>query len=713
MVLLAALALVLAPPLSARDDADASALNALVWLEAELGGESAASPEQTNRESKRVVAAVVTAWLEELYQDDPSHEAPPGLRERLARTVVSAVRLESFTGEVFANWTQGFAAFAVFERGLRGGGERALEQRLADGFRDRQNAEGAWNHGLQTDAQFYPSTLIASTNLALITLGLARRRGVTVDAQAIDEALALLRDVQSPRGAFPYGGRPYRRGFEAGRTAGTVVALAALGRTGDAMFRRACEYLRDNVASIPDGHASPAMHVLLGALCCQILGGDLLASYRTTVVNRVLDVQREDGSFDDVVAGSPDSLQLNSDERTDRAYRTALYAAALAIPRSRIAELLATPIALEPRSPATTPAAAYETVWMRTVEHPLALQLLPDRAATIDARGRLTVLARDTGEVMAEADLARELRAPLEQVELAAASPGVLVAWVTPRTDEALPHSLAEVMARAAAQAPARVCGIALAPLRVAWTRELDGSLAQLVTSEGRVLLWQQNARAIAISAEDGREVAAIATPPVYVTTRLLPLGGDRVVLACEAQLELWDLGAAGSRIEPRWRVRQRARNLVPAAWSALGTDGDRIAAGLTSGAVCWVDPATGVRSPEVALGHGEVAQLAALDADRLVALCGDGTVVGLARGAIAWQALPPARESPAHPRLRVSGAHVLVDWPGGGLTVLDGASGKALRTIATAAGALWSTDGGDLLLASASAVSLIRIGAR
>jgi hypothetical protein len=189
--------------------------------------------------------------------------------------------------------------------------------------------------------------------------------------------------------------------------------------------------------------------------------------------------------------------------------------------------------------------------------------------------------------------------------------------------------------------------------------------------------------------------------------------GGDFVVLASEDQLELWDLGAAGSRTEPRWRIHQRARNLVPPAWCALGAAGDRIAAGLTSGALCWVDPADGKRSPEVALGHGEVAQLAALDADRLVALCGDGTVVGLARGAIAWQAAPPARESPAHARLLVSGAHALVDWPGAGLTVLDAASGKALGVIAAAVGAAWSAGGDDVLIGGERAVSLIRIGAR
>lgn len=66
------------------------------------------------------------------------------------------------------------------------------------------------------------------------------------------------------------------------------------------------------------------------SLACELLGGETRARYRDGVLARVRATQREDGSFGDLHPGSPDSMQLMSDERTDRAYRTALYAAALA-----------------------------------------------------------------------------------------------------------------------------------------------------------------------------------------------------------------------------------------------------------------------------------------------------------------------------------------------------------------------------------------------
>src|SRR5262245_22443342 len=165
---------------------DAAALRALAWLESRV-----ASPDwrsiplsKANLESKRHVIAAMTAWLEELY---PERDADPQLVAQLELALARAVRLESLVGEVFANWTQGFAAFAVFERDLRGRPDRDLEKRLVAGFEERQNAEGGWNHGMQLGSEFYPSTLIATANLALLTLGLARRAGLELDDKVLED----------------------------------------------------------------------------------------------------------------------------------------------------------------------------------------------------------------------------------------------------------------------------------------------------------------------------------------------------------------------------------------------------------------------------------------------------------------------------------------------------------------------------------------------
>lgn len=105
-----------------------------------------------------------------------------------------------------------------------------------------QNAEGGWEHGGGgTLARFYPTGLVAATNLAPFALGCARRAGAEVEEAVVECGVARLGRVQGRDGAFPYGGPGYRKGYESRRTASATLALSALGLAEGERFARADE----------------------------------------------------------------------------------------------------------------------------------------------------------------------------------------------------------------------------------------------------------------------------------------------------------------------------------------------------------------------------------------------------------------------------------------------------------------------------------------
>ena len=162
---------------------------------------------------------------------------------------------------------------------------------------ERQNLEGGWAHGEKDRPRppWYPGTLIATTNLALLSLGAAERMKTPIVKelnyqQAVRSGLQLLRDVQGPHGGLPYGDRYYRSGYDAGRTAGTLLALAALRQTDINLFRQAATFVLRNIDMIPEGHAGPPLHVLLGdwlvIRCRRMLGSSTTIRYWIVSVNR-------------------------------------------------------------------------------------------------------------------------------------------------------------------------------------------------------------------------------------------------------------------------------------------------------------------------------------------------------------------------------------------------------------------------------------------
>ena len=117
----------------------------------------------------RACAGYLLTLHPEVLPDDP-------VRATLDREVTRFLRRGGVMG-VQQNWQLGFVALYLVERHLRGVDETGRLEMLVERIEMAQNSEGGWSHDAVLEIGFYPSTLIAATNLVLMGLGLARRQG--------------------------------------------------------------------------------------------------------------------------------------------------------------------------------------------------------------------------------------------------------------------------------------------------------------------------------------------------------------------------------------------------------------------------------------------------------------------------------------------------------------------------------------------------------
>ncbi|MEW6747961.1 MAG: SUMF1/EgtB/PvdO family nonheme iron enzyme, partial [Planctomycetota bacterium] len=146
------------------------------------------------------------------------------------------------------SWAAGALALYYAEGNAQGIDEIDNLGRVAAFVQADQNIEGGWGHGDEPrTGSSYSATLIAASNWCAAALGLCQQAGVEVSPEVVDRVLRLFETVQGQSGAMPYGGPTYLRGYEVGRTTGTLFALAALGKTNASMFSKALHCVRGHV----------------------------------------------------------------------------------------------------------------------------------------------------------------------------------------------------------------------------------------------------------------------------------------------------------------------------------------------------------------------------------------------------------------------------------------------------------------------------------
>lgn len=279
--------------------------------------------------------------------------APGGPLDRATTYVLSHVGaadsspLGRMGGAGGGNWNQenwelsyGLMFLAEVARKTRRADVKARCAELVRRLEQNQEASGGWAHGPGGPNALGYVELEVMSNYALLGLGAARRLELPVDEARLERALAWVEGTAGADGGVGYSHRQGQKGFgDPGRTAGAIVAFAALGQTRHPFMGRMAGYLERNLGRLPEGHVSPAMHLLAGAMASRTLGR-LWAPYFAAFRPHIMASRRPDGSFASTPTRESRSLRSNTDLTVGPCWTTATYVLILSLPRERLPLLL-------------------------------------------------------------------------------------------------------------------------------------------------------------------------------------------------------------------------------------------------------------------------------------------------------------------------------------------------------------------------------------
>ncbi len=274
----------------------------------------------TGRSADRVrrVEEYLTRYIERVEQrvKDPSNL--PG-------------RHGMFSSNSLIQYTWPVAMTGMFfgELKARGRSRRAAKMipRIVALLKDAQHESGGWGHGrvqnqgargqnkkekkkpdggpfagmklpVRAGMGGYPPTLIAAANTSAIAMGLlATLPGSNAD-DSVKRARAYYAKARLDNGSFSYDPSQRSAGFaktNAGRTAGAIYAMHCLGMARGDGFKKSVRYLMDNFAWIPEGHGSPCLNMMHGALTCHMLGKKEWTRFKKSFGDRLVAAQNDGG----------------------------------------------------------------------------------------------------------------------------------------------------------------------------------------------------------------------------------------------------------------------------------------------------------------------------------------------------------------------------------------------------------------------------------
>lgn len=241
------------------------------------------------------------------------------------------------------NWELGYGLMFLAEvaKKTRRPDVKAKVAELVAHIERNQEASGGWAHGPGGPNALGYVELEIMSNYTLLGLGAAKRLGAEVDAARLERALSWIESTASGDGGVGYSPRDGQKGHgDPGRTAGAMVAFAALGQQRHPFFGRMAGYLDRNLGRLPEGHVSPAMHLLAGAMATRLLGGRAWSGYMDAYRPHIMATRRPDGSFASTPTEESRSLRNNTDLTVGPCWTTATYVLILSLPNDRLPLLL-------------------------------------------------------------------------------------------------------------------------------------------------------------------------------------------------------------------------------------------------------------------------------------------------------------------------------------------------------------------------------------
>jgi len=257
-------------------------------------------------------------------------------------------------------WPVAAAGLFFAELEARGRREPRVLRQVLKLLVEAQQSNGGWGHGRIHPGNKdpfagrmpamggYPDTLCSSSNVVAITVGTLDALGYDAD-EAVAKARKYFRAARLTNGSFPYDPSQRSSGFaqtNVGRTAGSLFAWHCLGLPRDRDFQGSVDYLMREFAWIPEGHGSPCLNVMHGALACHLLGRETWHRFREAFEPRILAAQAESGALGCICERKAFGVTCDSEQafggffgRGQEVYTTALHTFVLLLDRGELKSL--------------------------------------------------------------------------------------------------------------------------------------------------------------------------------------------------------------------------------------------------------------------------------------------------------------------------------------------------------------------------------------
>jgi Family of unknown function (DUF6288) len=231
------------------------------------------------------------------------------------------------------NWELGYGLMFLAEMARRTRRQDVLAkcQELVVRIERNQEESGGWAHGPGGPNALGYLELEIVGNYLLAGLGAARSLELEVDTDGVARALEWIVGTSPGDGGVGYSQRDGQRFGDPGRTAGAIVAFAAVGQSRHAFFGRMVDSFQGHMEELPNGHVSPAMHLLAGAMASRLLGDRPWRAYMDAFRLHVMQARKPDGSFASTPTQESQMMRNNTDAQVGPCWNTATYVLILSL----------------------------------------------------------------------------------------------------------------------------------------------------------------------------------------------------------------------------------------------------------------------------------------------------------------------------------------------------------------------------------------------
>lgn len=225
------------------------------------------------------------------------------------------------------NWPLAFAVMALSEITAKDSSNEWKPQiaEFTKKIGENQEATGGWAHGPGGPNALGYVELEVMSNLCLGAFGMAREAGIEPPASPLFKGVEYVKACTSG-GGVAYSTRPGQAGFgDPGRTAGAYWAFRQLRRKEKVVGEMEKFYDR-GMKDLPNGHASPVMHIWAGSLAAAAMGNGASKRFWTLYRPFIMAARAEGGAFDARPNDETRQLKSNGDRSVGYVYMTAAYA---------------------------------------------------------------------------------------------------------------------------------------------------------------------------------------------------------------------------------------------------------------------------------------------------------------------------------------------------------------------------------------------------